>query len=180
MPDCSPQGSAPGHSNHWLARVGTALVPDDNPSAVIYGLLTTGALLAAESTRRETMAEAVVASAITLLLYWLAHSYARALSDRLESADRWSGGQLLRTAVHEAALLKGAAVPLVVLVAAALIGTGPANSVLAALVATALLLFTLELIAGLRARLSGLALAGEAVVGAALGLGVILLKVVIH
>jgi hypothetical protein len=170
----------PAATGRWVTRIGTVIAPDENPSAVIYGLLTTGALLAAESTRQETLAEAIGASVLTLVLYWLAHAYSSALGSRLESGDRWTANRLFRTAVHEAALLKGAAVPLIVLVATGLTGSGPTDSVLAALVATAIMLLSLELIAGVRARLRGFALGAQVVVAAGLGVGVILLKVAIH
>ena len=45
-------------------------------SAAIYGLMTVGALLAAESADSETYAETVGAVAVTMIVYWLAHSYA--------------------------------------------------------------------------------------------------------
>ena len=62
-------------------------------SAAIYGLMTVGALLAAESANRETYVETVIAVAITMLVYWLAHSYAEFASERLTE------GQPLRFAV---------------------------------------------------------------------------------
>jgi hypothetical protein len=112
------------HRSRWLMRIGEWIAPADNPSAVVYGILTCGALLAAESTRKETVTEAISASAITLVLYWLAHAYSEALGERLESGHAWDAGQLLRVAGHEAALLKGAALPVVVLVVAGGLGVG--------------------------------------------------------
>src|ERR1035441_8833725 len=46
-----------------------------NPGRLVYGTIAVGALLAAESARQETYVETVFAVAITLLLYWLAHSF---------------------------------------------------------------------------------------------------------
>jgi hypothetical protein len=45
------------------------------PRDAIYGAIAVGALLAAETPRRETYAMTVAAAIITLLLHWLAHSY---------------------------------------------------------------------------------------------------------
>jgi len=174
------QSSASSRAARSVARVSAWIVPDGKSYPIIYGLLIGGALLAAESTRRETLTEAISASSITLVLYWLAHAYSHALGDRLESGDRWTLGQLLRTAGREAALLWGAALPLVVLVVAALAGSDPGGAVLAALIATALLLVLLELIAGQQARLSGLELIIQVVVAGGLGVGVVVLKLVIH
>jgi hypothetical protein len=180
MQQDSTRRRASGRVVSWLARIGRWLEPEENPAGVIYGIVVTGALLAAESTRQENLVEAVGATSVTLVLYWLAHAYSKALGDRLESGHAWSAIQLLRIVGHEAALLKGAALPLVVLVVAALAGTGTPDAVLAALVATGLLLVVLELIAGRRARLTGLELAVQVVVTASLGVGVVLLKWVVH
>lgn len=169
-----------GRAVAWLAGLGGWLEPEDNPSGVIYGTITAGALLAAESTRRETLAEAIGAVAVTLVLYWLAHAYSSALGARLESGGAWSARQLLRVAAHEAALLKGATLPLVVLVVAAVAGVSTSGAVFAALVATALLLVVLEMIASRRARLKGLELLVQVLVTAGLGLGVVVLKLFVH
>jgi hypothetical protein len=92
----------------------------------------------------------------------------------------WSFGQLARISGHEAGLLKGAALPLAVLVVAAIAGAGTDDSVLAALIASALLLVVLEVIAGHRARLSGFELGLQTLVAAGIGLGVVALKLVVH
>src|ERR1019366_10092270 len=42
------------------------LEPEDNPSGVIYGTIAVGAVLAAESTRRETFADTLEATVIIL------------------------------------------------------------------------------------------------------------------
>jgi hypothetical protein len=161
-------------------RIGGWIEPEENPAGVVYGTILGGALLAAESTRHENLAEAVGATALTLVLYWAAHTYARMLGDRMESGQAWSPRQILGVAGREAALLKGAALPLIVLVVAALIGAGTADAVLAALVAAGLLLVVLEAIAGWRARLRGVELGLQVVVTAGLGVGIVLLKAVLH
>jgi len=56
-----------------------------NPAGLIYGTIAVAALLAAESARRETYVETVGAVLITLLLYWLAHSYAGFTGERVRA-----------------------------------------------------------------------------------------------
>ena len=48
------------------------------------------ALLAAESARQETYPRTVGAVAITLILYWLAHSYSEFTGERLERGEPFS------------------------------------------------------------------------------------------
>ncbi len=49
-----------------------AMLP--NTGGVLYGTITVGSLLGAESATRETYGRTVGAVAIALLLYWLVHS----------------------------------------------------------------------------------------------------------
>jgi hypothetical protein len=180
MSDTASDQSATGPSTSWLDRLCGWIQPADNPSGVIYGTITAGALLAAESTRSETMPEAIASAAVALVLYWLAHTYSAALGARLGSGQAWSAGQLVRISGHEAGILKGATLPLAVLILAAGAGLSPADAVLSALIAAGVLLVGLEAIAGRRARLRGFELAVQTVVAGALGLGVVLLKVILR
>ena len=68
--------------------------PDDNPSGVIYGTIAVGAVLAAESTRRETFVDTIEATVLVLVLYWFAHTYARLVGDRLKTRDALSADAL--------------------------------------------------------------------------------------
>jgi hypothetical protein len=157
------------------------VAPEDNPTGVIYGTITGGAVLVAESTRRETNLEVTAAAAITLSLYWLVHAYSAALGERLERPGRrWTPRRLGAVAVHELAMLKGAALPLVVLLIAELGGSGPGGSDTAAVAAAAVLLVILETIAAFRSGLGTVALVLQIVVSALIGIAVLALKVTIH
>jgi hypothetical protein len=177
-----PNGSHRDESrlSHGLSRLGRWIGPDDNPAGVIYGTMTAGVLLAAESTRHETRLQSIAAAALALALYWAAHSYSSLLGDRLETGRAWSASQVLRVVLREAALLKGAALPLVVLLLADASGASTAHAVLAALVAAAALLVVLEVIAGRRARLKGFGLVVQVIVAGGLGLGIFELRVIVH
>jgi hypothetical protein len=91
----------------------------------------------------------------TLVLYWLAHSYADLAGERLRSGGRLTSRGLLATMLRELPILIGAAIPLATLLPCWIAGTGypppssrrcgprPASS------------WPIELAAGLRGRLKG-------------------------
>ncbi|MDQ2728093.1 MAG: hypothetical protein M3Y91_09590 [Actinomycetota bacterium] len=163
------------------ARAASWVAPEDNPSGVIYGTITAGALLVAESTRHETSLEAAGATTIALSIYWLVHAYSSALGERLkEPGRRWTARHLGTVAVRELSLLKGAAIPLVVLIIAEVGGAGPGDATTAAVGAAVLLLVVLEAISALRCGLSTLALVVQISVSAVIGTAVLALKIAIH
>jgi hypothetical protein len=163
-----------------LARIAGYLVPEDNPAAHVDGIITAGALLAAESSRHETLPEAAGAVVAVLVVVWLAHSYGAAVAHRLQSGQPWSPRQLGHAAGHELALLRGAFVPLVVLLLAGVAGAGTSGAVLAALIAAVALLVLFEVAAARRGRLRPAALAGQVAICALLGAGILALKLILH
>lgn len=117
---------------------------------------------------------------VTLVLFWLAHAYSAALGARLRTGRRQSWRAGLRVAWHEAALIKGALLPVGVLIIATAAGASTHVAVVVALVAAAVWLVLLELIAGLRNRLSAGELVVQVAVGALLGVGVLAVKALAH
>lgn len=164
----------------WAHTVAQILEPEENPAGVVYGTIACGALLAAEATRRETIEEAAGAVALTLALFWLAHGYAHSLGHRLESGTGWSLGRLAVSLRHEVTILRGSLIPLAVLLLARAAGASTSSAVGAALISAAVLLFLLEVIAGVRSRQSAPRVALQVLVGAVLALGILALKVVLH
>jgi hypothetical protein len=156
------------------------LEPETNPAGAIYGTITAGALLAAESSRRESTPEAVGAVAVALVLYWLAHAYAQALGERLERNQPFRFRALAHELRHSAAIVRGSALPLAAMLLAWAAGAGTNEAVLVALIAAAITLVVLELIAALRSRCSTAELLTQAGLSVVLGLGVLGLKVVLH
>jgi hypothetical protein len=151
-----------------------------NLGAAIYGLITVGALLSAESTQRETYPATVAAVTITLLIYWLAHSYADFTSWRLEENKRIALDDLARMMVRQLPILFGAAIPLVTLVAAWAVGSSLATAVTAAIWASAATILIVEILAALRSHQSGRALVLQTSIGALLGALIIALRLVLH
>lgn len=158
----------------------TWVLPARNPSGAIYGVIVVGALLAGESGRHETYGETVGSAAIATVLYWLAHAYAGLLGRRLAHGERLSAGALWRALVHDWSLVRGAGLPLIVLVIAWATGASQTTAVTAALWSAAIGLLALELLAGLRARAAPGELALDAAVGLAMGLAVLGMKVLLH
>lgn len=155
-------------------------MPAENPSGAVYGVIVIGALLAAESGRHESYLDTLLSAAIAAALYWVAHSYASVLGRRLSTKERLTLGALLAALSHDWALIRGASIPLLTLVVAALSGAAQETAVTAAVWSSVISLATFELIAGLRSGASRGELALEAGVGIAMGLAILALKIVLH
>ena len=67
---------------------GKRLVSAGNAAGVVYGMITVGALMAAESGRHESYVDAIGSAVFATLLYWLAHAYADLLGRRLDTGER--------------------------------------------------------------------------------------------
>lgn len=155
-------------------------MPRENAAAAVYGLIVVGALLSGESDRHETYLDTFAATLIAIALYWLAHVYASALGGRLREGERLTGGVLARALVHDLPLLWGATVPLLALLLAWASGAAQETAVNAALWTAAAGLAVFELLAGLRARAAPRELLLDAVVGLAMGGGILALKVLLR
>ncbi len=151
-----------------------------NPVGLIYGTITVGALLAAESAQSETYLETVGAVVIALAIYWLARSYAEFTAERLERAEPLSVAALGRTMLHELSILLGAAIPLLTLLVWWATGARLGAAVTAAIWASAAVTALIELAAALRAGLTGRQLVAQTALGVLLGLLVIAMKLVLH
>ena len=135
-----------------MLRVVEWFVPVDNAAGAVYGVILIGALLAAESKRHETYLEAESSALIAAAVFWLAHAYATVLGWRLGVGARLSARAVGRALAQDWNLMTGAAIPLLVLPLAWLIGgaLGPWE------------------------------LALDITVGAGLGLAILALKIVLH
>lgn len=155
-------------------------MPARNPAGTVYGILVVGALLAAEGSANVRFVPLIGATVVALALYWLAHAYAAVLGQRLQSADRWSPRLLLGALAHERALLRGGAAPILVLVVAGLSGADLNTGVNLALASCAVMMLSLELLAGVGEGLSVVEVITEATVGAVLGIGLFVVRILVH
>jgi hypothetical protein len=156
------------------------LVGGDNPAGAVYGTLSIGALLAAESGLHDTYPETVGSVALALVLYWLAHSYANLLGRRLATGEHLTAIELLRTLLRDRAFLRGACPPLLALLIAWGVGAKQSTGLSAAVWTAAASLMAFELLAGLRAQARPAELLLEGCVGATMGLGVLALRAILH
>ncbi len=151
-----------------------------NPAGLVYGTITVATLLDAEGVRRETYAATVGAVALTMVLYWLAHSYAEFTGERISESEHFEFVAFLRSARRELSVLGGAGVPLLVLLVCWAVGAPLSTGVSAGIWAAAAVIVAIELALGLRAELSGRDLAKQTAFGALLGVLVLLLRVILH
>jgi hypothetical protein len=161
-------------------RLAGLIVPDRNPAGAVYGLITVGALLAAESGLRDTYPETVGSAAIAMLLYWFAHSYSDVLGLRLTDRESFSWAALWDTFSHDWSIAKGAGIPLLVLLLAWAAGVDQSTGLTAAVWSTVASLIAFELAAGVRSRARPLELVLEALVGAGMGSAILLLRALLH
>jgi hypothetical protein len=155
------------------------IVPEDNPAGAVYGLITIGALLAAESGLRDTYPETVGSTVIAVVLYWFAHSYADVLGLRLSRED-FSRGELWRTFTQDWSIVRGASLPLLALLFAWATGADQTAGVTAAVWVAAVGLIGFELAAGIRSRAKPFELLVEVCVGAGMGLAILALRAILH
>jgi hypothetical protein len=166
----------PGRLLKFFLKV---LTVEGDPGAAIYGTLTVGAVLAAESTRDIHLISALVGTSVAVVLYWLAHGYSAGMSRRLSNKTplTWSGFRSdLR---REWGIVEGATIPLVPTFIAAGFGMRPAAVYALGLWIVAISLIAYELLAGLAIGLKNWALLGQTAIGAVLAIGIVALKVLL-
>jgi hypothetical protein len=174
--ELDPDGAKPTKPERLLER----LLPGANPAGAIYGMIAIGALLAAESGLHETYFETIGSAILALSLYWLAHAYADVLGQRLDTRERLTATALGQNLLHDWSIVRGGALPVLVLLICWVAGASQETAVTIDLWATAGSLLAYELLAGLRARARPAELLLEGCVGAAMGLGVLALRVILH
>jgi hypothetical protein len=146
----------------------------------VYGAIMMGALLAAESGRKETYLETFASAVIAACLYWLAHAYATVLGRRLRTQEPLTVRGLAVGLLHDWALIRGAAIPLLALLLAWATGAAQQTAVDVALYSVVASLIVFELLAGILSRATRAELALDVGVGVAMGLGVLALQIVLH
>jgi hypothetical protein len=161
-------------------RVLAWIVPERNPAGAVYGIITIGALLAAESGLRDSYADTVGSVSIAVVLYWFAHSYADVLGLRLTEQRLITWGELWHTFVQDWAIVRGAGAPLLALLVAWATGAGQETAVAAGIWTAVASLIVFEIAAGLRSRAAPTELAIEVLVGATMGLAILALRALLH
>jgi hypothetical protein len=176
MSPTSPRGTPRSVSE----RVAEWFVPEINPGGAVYGIITIGALLAAESGARETYAETVGSAVIAVLLYWIAHSYADVLGLRLSEHESFGWQRLWLAFVRDWAIVKGASVPLAALVVAWAAGAEQATALTVGVWAAVASLIAFELAAAVRSQAKPIEFVVEGLVGATMGIAILALRALLH
>ena len=151
-----------------------------NPAGFIYGVLAVATVIAAESTRQETLGKLLAAGAVTLVLYWMAHAYAHHWASRLAGDGDWNLREFLHSLSREAPILAGAALPLAVMVLAWMAGASLKTDVTAVLWFSIAEIVALELVVGLRRHASARELTLDSMIGIGLGVGILAVRVLLH
>ena len=150
------------------------------PGPFVYGALIVGAVLDAESQKQETFVETIAGVSITIILLWLAHGYAQIIGHRLAKGEHLSLKLVGDKMSHEFAILTGAALPLVVVLIWWATGAKLDSALSAGVWTAAITIIAANVIAGVRAKLSGADLVFQTSIGAFLGLGILALKLIYH
>jgi hypothetical protein len=156
------------------------LLSGRNPAEAVYGTVTAGALLAAESGLRETYPETVGSLAIAIVLYWFAHAYADVLGLRLSRPGRLTWAELWQTFIQDWAIVRGAAAPVLAVVVAWIAGAEQSTAVTAGVWAAVASLIVFELAAGLRSKASAPEMVLQVTAGVTLGIGILALRALLH
>lgn len=151
-----------------------------NHRAIVYGMITIGAVLAVESARSETFSRTLEGVAVALLMYWLAHSYSEYTQRRHDSERPMRVRGLLGTMWDELAIVIGAALPIAALLICWLAGATLVTAVRVAIWTAAATVVAYEALAGFRERLPRRDLALQTGLGMLLGVSVIALRLVLH
>lgn len=155
--------------------------PARNPAGAVYGTVLAGSLIATEGARDELdIPRLLVVVLTTQCVFWVAHVYAELVGRRIELGRRPRGPDVLHLLREEWPLVAASFGPLVVVAGSSLVGLQDNTAVLAGLWTIVAVLASWALLAGRRARMRGVELALSVVVGSAVGVAIILLKVLVH
>jgi hypothetical protein len=163
-----------------LRRLIDWVLPQENPAGIVFGTITIGAVLAAESGLHESYLTAFGSALVTVALYWLAHTYSDLLGRRLSTHEHLTAGTLVRAFAHDWAIVRGAALPLLAMAIAWALGASQETAVTAAVWTCVVSVIAFELLAGIRAKSTPGELALEGCVGTAMGLGILALRAILH
>jgi hypothetical protein len=157
-----------------------ARAAEANAERLLYGALVSAVAIASASGHAPTYRRVVLAAAVTLVVYWLAHVYTRVLAERLATPAAPLRGRTRAAAWHEAAILGGGLPSLLALGVTQMFGADVSTSAEVALWLTVGLLAATGYLAGSAAGVVGWRLAAESGGAALLGIIVVLLKVSLH
>ncbi len=168
MTEAEVQGEAASEAERRTGEV-------ERLASAIYGTVVTASVLVATGGRLSVAATCVTVIA-TVLVYWLAETYARALAHRIHTP---AGQRPPIFAKHTWRLVTASYLPLGVLLLASALGVGVWGAILAALIFSTIMLGVVGWLAADRAGMHGLQRLVAVSLSAAFGLVMIALKLAI-
>lgn len=167
-----------------LERLLRWIEPEDNPRNTVYGTIGVGLVIAAEDPTTETYPSLIAATVVAIITYWIAHSYAYWVAERLRRGTThqpsWSVRGLFGAAAHEWPLAEGAAAPIAALLIAWAAGLPMTAADTAALSTAAACLVLFEIAGGLRRGVAAAPLVANACLGLLLGSSLFVVKDLLH
>ena len=144
----------------------------------IYGVIISAAVMA--SWRDISIVRLAAGALATLLIYWAAERYARVVAARIAAERRPTWAEFRAELAEGWEIVTTSFIPLVVLLVVAAVGVDDSNAVLAALVASTVLLLLAGWEVGRGGRLGRAERLVSALVAGAFGFTMILLKTNLH
>ncbi|HET9622276.1 MAG TPA: hypothetical protein VFP84_12975 [Kofleriaceae bacterium] len=152
----------------------------DNPGTATYGAIVVTSAIVAAGSHDDRPWPVIAKVGATLLVFWLAHVHTAFIAARFRAPDATIARALGDALHHELIMLEIAIAPLASLLAGALGVIEFATAVTFGLWAGVAELFAIGLLHGRRAGYRPLAAIAIAVIYAAVGAGLIALKVAVH
>ena len=151
-----------------------------DPAGLLYGAIVSAAVLATVSAHATGSTFVVVATALVLVVYWMAHVYINTLSRQFAGDTRHFLLRLRTSSAHETAVLKGGVPAIVVYTVASWSGLTISSAAAVAVYFSVVLLGAVGYLgahqAGLRGRIVVLEVAGAA----SFGLLIVAAKTLLH
>ena len=167
-----PLTSLRAASARWLTAT--------DPAGLLYGAIVSAAVLSAVSAHGEDSTHVALATAMVLVVYWMAHVYINTLS-RQFGGDRRHFMMRLRTAsAHELSVLKGGLPAILVYVVTDASGADIDTAATAAVYFSVVLLAAVGYLGAHQAGLRGRALLLEVAGAASFGLLIVAAKALLH
>jgi hypothetical protein len=151
-----------------------------NVEGAVHGAMVVGVLLAAENARRVGYLDTIGAAVLVLALFWLVGIYAHDLGERLQRRELVNLRQVWHSCVHELTIVEGGFIPVLALLVAWAIGVRVTDGVRVAVWTAAAGVIVLEVAAAWRARLRPKRFWLQACTGAAIGLAIVALNLILH
>ncbi|HEY8081076.1 MAG TPA: hypothetical protein VIE15_03220 [Acidimicrobiales bacterium] len=151
----------------------------ENASSVIYGIITVGAVLAAEGNRNEPYWRSVGAAILILLLYWVVHAWSVDSGDRLEKRRAFEGPAFLAELRAEFSIMRGAVAPIAAVILAGVAGATDQRAVFIGTIVSAMMLVLFEFSVAVLGRLGARQVVIQTAAGGAFGMALIVLRFVV-